>query len=307
MSDNFNQQLKRSIARTVLGPYAQRARWDWPSQSDVASIWNQLRLPGWAQHYNRQQLLRYIAVMNMLRSCARDSRVLEIGAMPYGLSALMRGLLFDSVTVTSSPDIHPGDWRVTQKGRSRGDGDLDIGMPESFPLHIFNIETDLWPFPSATFDIVVISEVLEHLALDPMHALSEANRVLSPRGTLIVTTPNAVSIGRVLAVQRGQEPTICSAYNPSSIYYRHNRELTPAQVRALFRCAGFDDTFVTTASFHRPSLRHVHRVALLRLLLRNPSDRHEFILGSGTKLGDVLDRYPCEEGLYVTDSPSHAG
>jgi 2-polyprenyl-3-methyl-5-hydroxy-6-metoxy-1,4-benzoquinol methylase len=46
------------------------------------------------------------------------------------------------------------------------------------------------PFEEATFDVVVSSEVIEHV-VDPKKALSELFRVLKPGGTLVLTTPNA--------------------------------------------------------------------------------------------------------------------
>lgn len=45
------------------------------------------------------------------------------------------------------------------------------------------------PFPTATFDKVVLSEVLEHLA-DDLGALQEVWRVLRPGGRVAITVPN---------------------------------------------------------------------------------------------------------------------
>jgi SAM-dependent methyltransferase len=44
------------------------------------------------------------------------------------------------------------------------------------------------PFPDGTFDVVIVSEVLEHIP-DDDHAIGEATRVLRPGGTLAVTVP----------------------------------------------------------------------------------------------------------------------
>jgi ubiquinone/menaquinone biosynthesis C-methylase UbiE len=47
------------------------------------------------------------------------------------------------------------------------------------------------PFPDATFDIVVSTEVIEHTP-NPRQAISELCRVLKPSGILIVTVPNRI-------------------------------------------------------------------------------------------------------------------
>lgn len=44
------------------------------------------------------------------------------------------------------------------------------------------------PFPDGAFDVVILSEVLEHIP-DDNSAIAEANRVLRPGGTLAVTVP----------------------------------------------------------------------------------------------------------------------
>jgi 2-polyprenyl-3-methyl-5-hydroxy-6-metoxy-1,4-benzoquinol methylase len=47
------------------------------------------------------------------------------------------------------------------------------------------------PFPDNTFDIVVSSEVIEHVP-DPYKAMQELYRVLKPGGTMVLTTPNKI-------------------------------------------------------------------------------------------------------------------
>ncbi len=50
-------------------------------------------------------------------------------------------------------------------------------------------------FPAATFDAVLLLEVLEHLAQNPRPIWAEVARVLKPRGRVVVTTPNLYRVG----------------------------------------------------------------------------------------------------------------
>ncbi len=56
------------------------------------------------------------------------------------------------------------------------------------------------PFPDATFDIVVHSDTLEHVA-NPVHALSECRRVLRKGGVLCFTVP--IIVGRMTRGRAG--------------------------------------------------------------------------------------------------------
>jgi SAM-dependent methyltransferase len=55
-----------------------------------------------------------------------------------------------------------------------------------------NLDHDL-PFRPARFDLVMMLEVIEHLA-DIPHALGEIARVMRPGGVAIVTTPNRLNV-----------------------------------------------------------------------------------------------------------------
>jgi ubiquinone/menaquinone biosynthesis C-methylase UbiE len=49
------------------------------------------------------------------------------------------------------------------------------------------------PYKSASFDVVISSETIEHLE-NPRQFLSEVYRILKPRGTFILTTPSVENI-----------------------------------------------------------------------------------------------------------------
>jgi SAM-dependent methyltransferase len=53
------------------------------------------------------------------------------------------------------------------------------------------------PYADGTFDVVVATEVIEHLD-NPQRLISEAARVLAPGGRVLITTPNPESIAQRL-------------------------------------------------------------------------------------------------------------
>ena len=108
------------------------------------------------------------------------------------------------------------------------------------------------PFSSNTYDLVICSEVLEHLIKDPYMLLKEINRVLGFHGLLVLTTPNASSASAMINLIRGRNPI----WNPirDDIYARHNKEYTYLELRKLAIYAGFEvsteDTGFLQSPFH---------------------------------------------------------
>jgi 2-polyprenyl-3-methyl-5-hydroxy-6-metoxy-1,4-benzoquinol methylase len=102
-----------------------------------------------------------------------------------------------------------------------------------------NIEHEALPYKDRTFDGIVFTEVLEHIAIrDPSLILPEFRRVLKPGGVLLFSTPNVCNLSNIIALARG-----LNIFWPIEMFYggldRHNREFTPAEVRQLFNGAGF--------------------------------------------------------------------
>ncbi len=98
-------------------------------------------------------------------------------------------------------------------------------------------------FPDGSLDLVVATEVLEHLSDLPQGfndsfegsgvraLLKECCRVLKPGGILFVTTPNAASVVQLQMALLGQSPWF---------YQLHVREYTAEQLLEMVRGAGFE-------------------------------------------------------------------
>ena len=161
----------------------------------------------------------------------------------------------------------------------------------------FDAERDRFPYPDENFDLVIASEIIEHLTYDPMHMLIEARRVLADGGCLLVTTPNVGSITSVAKTLDGHDnPQIFFLYkrpvSGEQPEIGHVREYTAYELGEAVKAAGFEvkqlfTTFVEEFSSHLP---------LLKFLEKNGYDtanRGEQSWCLAIKRGSLsVDRYP---------------
>jgi ubiquinone/menaquinone biosynthesis C-methylase UbiE len=149
---------------------------------------------------------------------------------------------------------------------------------------------------------VLCCELIEHLFVDPMHLMAEANRVLKPGGHLLITTPNVVALRAIDAVLMGYHPGFYHAYLPlagpgKETGARHNREYTPKEIRGLLENSGFQVERLETGAFR--DLPHPEFGWVRHLLERYHLEsnlRGDGIYALGRKAGPVKQRYP--EWLY---------
>jgi SAM-dependent methyltransferase len=220
--------------------------------------------------YATADLERFLRTLELVPTDA--GRVLEIGANPYFNTLLMRHFRPQaSLTLTNYFNGEPGVMRqqVSFSGFN--------GRQEEFPLefHNLNIEQHQFPFDDASFDTVVFCEVLEHLTIDPMAAMSEISRVLAPNGVLVLTTPNAARLENVIALVEGRnlyDPY--SAYGP---YGRHNREYTRHELHQLLIHCGFLPEVSYTGNVHDDIPGYSVSWKSLEILKETPN--REFDLG----------------------------
>jgi 2-polyprenyl-3-methyl-5-hydroxy-6-metoxy-1,4-benzoquinol methylase len=102
------------------------------------------------------------------------------------------------------------------------------------------------PYASSTFDAVISMDVIEHVP-DPSPWVSEALRVLRPRGLLFLTTPNYASVSL-----RAIEATVLEAVARSEGWSRrdlHPTKLDGGKLRALLGEAGLRKASIKEVAF----------------------------------------------------------
>jgi len=101
-----------------------------------------------------------------------------------------------------------------------------LAAQEGFPVYSSLEDIDLLQVQQ--FDIIVLSHVIEHLP-DPIETLIQLRSLLRTDGRLLLTTPNALSLGSRIfsAFWRGLEPP------------RHFNIFSPDSLIQALECAGF--------------------------------------------------------------------
>jgi len=107
-------------------------------------------------------------------------------------------------------------------------------------ISILNIETQKFPYPQSYFDLIVFSEILEHLTVDPDPIFDQIYNTLKPGGFLIITTPNAVRLHNLIKIIFAKNIYFPIYQLKQSLYHRHHREYTQNEVKDLLLNSKFD-------------------------------------------------------------------
>lgn len=152
----------------------------------------------------------------------RSPRVLDVGCFPYHMGKALEVMGYEVWGIASAHEP------IANKN-----------------ISILNIETDKFPYKNNFFDLVLCSEVVEHLPHSPVPAIREMYRVTKPTGHVLITTPNiarSINQGKMLL---GRAPVYSidafleNGGLGSNLYHRHNREFTLAELTRLTRHAGW--------------------------------------------------------------------
>lgn len=250
---------------------------------------------GWAEtedarKYIRTHITRLAKTLEITPPGSEDKRILEMGSYLQITPALKTKLGYGEVRGCYYGELG----RTDRKSVRSDDGEI-------FECEVdhFDAEKDSFPYPDEYFDTVLCCELIEHLPGDPMHMMSEINRILKPGGYLVLTTPNIVSSRAIAAILQGYHPGFFPAYikpaEPGAeVEARHAREYAPREITHLFLDAGFETTLLETGEFRdEPHPEHGWIQHLLQGYELTTELRGDGIYAVGVKRGPVRDRYPA--------------
>jgi glycosyltransferase involved in cell wall biosynthesis/SAM-dependent methyltransferase len=229
--------------------------------------------------------VRLIKTMQIIPRGDAGSRILELGCYMQ-ITPALRGLLGYS-EVRGGYLGSAGGWHLSSVTSSDGE---KFGCT----IDLFNCEVDRFPYPDEYFDTVICCELLEHIERDPMHLVTEIHRILKQNGTLVLTTPNAVSIRAMRAAMVGIHPSLFTKYVMPNLLpeTKHIREYTPRELMRLFADAGFSIEYLDTTPYGpRPGI-YKWITKAIRSLRPFTRLREDCVYVVGQKISPVGTRYP---------------
>jgi SAM-dependent methyltransferase len=170
---------------------------------------------------------RFADILQLSKTYVPDpfARVLDVGRSE--LTAYLSKFYKDVHTLGLDPNLDDG-------------GHREVSSMDAVPHIVFDLlnsnDVAAWP-ASGRFDLIIFSEVIEHLSLAPEYVFAALNALLKDKGgVLICTTPNAADIAKRVRAVLGRNP-----YERLRLYSMnpgHIREYTGQELREIAESVG---------------------------------------------------------------------
>ena len=260
----------------------------------------------YVNNYLKVHMNRFAETVSLLRDIMQPRmRIVDLGSYGSLVPALTDILGATDITLTEpSQDRKPtSECSFLQNARN--------GRRYTFRVDRFDLEGP-FPYRDGSFDVVMLTEVLEHLSRDPLQTMSEINRITKLGGQLILSTPNCASARSILRILRGGNPNVYPVYQRRPSTDRHNHEYVPWEIRELLKLCGYTPSvFKTLDVYQDEQFGQIWNLALKALLkvgnictlgLLKARERGDTIFAVARKTGTVQERYPGF--LYAPDERS---
>jgi SAM-dependent methyltransferase len=232
--------------------------------------------------YGTHDFRRFVYTWGLSRGVT--GTCLELGGNPYFTTMLLKQY--------SDLDVCLGNYfgHLSNSEHTQTVDYIDIESKQkksqTLAYQHFNVENDLFPYETASFNLVIFAEIIEHLLNDPCKVLREIKRVLKPGGTLILTTPNVARLENVASLVNGTN--IYDPYSGYGPYGRHNREYSRAELMDLLSFEGFEISECFTADVHTNYAANNAPLAKLSGLLRaRQNDLGQYIFMKVTSKAEI--------------------
>ncbi|WP_071187897.1 class I SAM-dependent methyltransferase [Trichormus sp. NMC-1] len=159
-----------------------------------------------------------------------DPCILDVGCNPPFLTATLTKLKIDCLGVDLCPESF-------------------VDVTDKYNLSVIqaDIEQERIPLEDESYDVVILTEVFEHLRINPIHTCSEMYRLVKPGGFLLLSTPNLHSVNGIYNfLFKGQAYTCTtnSIYDEFDLlnkfgFFGHMREYTWQEVESFLIRIGF--------------------------------------------------------------------
>ncbi len=192
------------------------------------------------ENYLKEDLKRFVYTWNLLDK-NKSGKLLEIGADPYFISIILKK--FTKYDLFFTNYFGSNDGEITRHFKKNSESNETF----EFTYLNHNIEYEDIPFDEK-FDIVLFCEVLEHLTIDPLKAISRIKKSMKENGVLILTTPNVNRLENVAKMIAGVN--IYDPYSGYGVYGRHNREYNKHELFMLLTHCGFEIEIMFSSDVH---------------------------------------------------------
>lgn len=212
---------------------------------------------------------RYLDLIRLLSLKLKDdkAKILDIGASPYHVMYCLKKLGFDICGIDINPNI------LKEFQRKYG---LKVAQ--------HNMEKGKSPFKDQEFDLVVFTEIFEHLGVNPLNVLKEIKRILKPKGMLILSTPNLYTLHKIIMFLFGMSfNNALGEFNKveNTGYMGHIREYSNREIKMILESCGYEikETYFKKYSnfFLAPSIIRKTPLFFLGLLFEFITDTISFL------------------------------